>query len=188
MTFQEAVADVLAILRDLDIPYVLVGAFSSNAHGVPRSTQDADFVAVVGLSEMAMIADRLGPCFRLDPQLSFESATGTTRYIIHVTDSHGVPFQIEFFELSDDDFDQQRFARRQQTAVLGQAAWLLTAEDTIVTKLRWFAALGRLKDREDARGVIAVQADRLDWEYIHRWCDTHGTRDLLDDLRRSIVP
>ncbi len=188
MTFQEAVAAVIAVLRDLDISYVLVGAFSSNAHGIPRSTQDADFVAVLGLSEMATIADQLGPRFRLDPQLSFESATGTTRYIIHFTDSSGAPFQVEFFELSEDEFDRQRFARRQKTLLFGKQAYLLTAEDTVVTKLRWFAALGRAKDREDARSVVAVQANRLDWDYIHRWCAAHNTRELLDDIRRSIVP
>ena len=33
---------------------------------------------------------------------------------------------------------------------------------------------------------FAVQADTLDWDYIHRWCDEHGTRELLDDIRRSI--
>ncbi len=187
MTFQQAVAAVVAVLRDLDIPYVLVGAFSSNAYGIPRSTQDADFVALLGARDVATIADRLGPGFRLDPQISFESATGTTRYVVHFADSSGVPFHIEFFELSDDEFDRQRFARRQEALVLEQQAYLLTAEDTVVTKLRWFQALRRAKDREDARGVIAVQGDRLDWAYIHRWSDAHGTRDLLDEIRRSIA-
>jgi hypothetical protein len=28
----------------------------------------------------------------------------------------------------------------------------------------------------------------LDWNYIYRWCDQHGTRDLLDELRRSLPP
>ena len=27
--------------------------------------------------------------------------------------------------------------------------------------------------------IIAMQSVSLDWEYIHRWCDTHGTRELL---------
>lgn len=94
---------------------------------------------------------------------------------------------IEFFELSNDEFDRQRFARRQETVVLGRPAYLLTAEDTVITKLRWFAALRRAKDRDDARGIIAVQGDRLDWGYIHRWCDIHHTRGLLDEIRSSIA-
>jgi hypothetical protein len=65
MSLQDAVTKVVAVLRDLEIPYVLVGAFSSNAHGIPRSTQDADFVAIVDIRQVAAIVDRLGPHFRI---------------------------------------------------------------------------------------------------------------------------
>ena len=51
-----------------------------------------------------------------------------------------------------------------------------TAEDVIVTKLHWALLANRSKDRDDVRGVIAVQADRIDWDYVHRWCEQHGTR------------
>ena len=37
------------------------------------------------------------------------------------------------------------------------------------------------QDRDDVRGVIAVQGDRIDWEYVHKWCEQHGTRALLDE-------
>ena len=42
--------------------------------------------------------------------------------------------------------------------------WLPTAEDVIITKLRWSLLGRRSKDRDDARDVIAVQGDRIDWE------------------------
>jgi hypothetical protein len=47
---------------------------------------------------------------------------------------------------------------------------------------------GRARDRDDVRNVIAVQGGALDWPYIHSWCDRHGTRQLLDDVRKSIPP
>ncbi len=34
----------------------------------------------------------------------------------------------------------------------------------------------------------SVQGERLDWDYIHHWCQSHGTRELLDQVRRSIPP
>jgi hypothetical protein len=47
----------------------------------------------------------------------------------------------------------------------------------------------REKDTADVRDVIAVQGDEaLDWEYIHGWCDVHGTRGLLEQIRDSIPP
>jgi hypothetical protein len=42
------------------------------------------------------------------------------------------------------------------------------------------------KDQDDRRGVIALQGNLVDWEYVFRWCDRHGTRGLLDEIRRSI--
>jgi hypothetical protein len=38
------------------------------------------------------------------------------------------------------------------------------------------------------RGVIAVYGERLDWIYIRRWSDAHGTRELLDKMRASTLP
>ena len=64
--------------------------------------------------------------------------------------------------------------------------WLPTPEDVIVTKLRWALMANRSKDRDDARDVIAVQGGRLDWDYVQRWCERHGTRVLLDEVRASV--
>jgi hypothetical protein len=54
----------------------------------------------------------------------------------------------------------------------------------IIQKLRW----NRDKDRDDARNILAVQGDTLDFTYIERWCEAHGTRGRLEELRQSIPP
>jgi hypothetical protein len=63
----------------------------------------------------------------------------------------------------------------------------LTPEDVIVTKLRWAFPGNRSKDRDDARDVIAVQGAKLGWDYVYRWCDHHGTKALLDEVRASVA-
>src|SRR5262249_20771406 len=136
---------------------------------------------------IGQVARRLGPDFTLDPQMSFETVTGTVRHEVRVG---GTPFKVEFFLLSRDPHDQERFRRRVQKTVLGRPVWLPSAEDVIITKLRWALLGGRSKDRDDARDVIAVQdvEGRIDWDYVHAWCERHGTRALLDEIRRSIPP
>jgi len=184
MTSEDAAVAVIDALHDLAIPYILVGSFSSNYYGIGRSTKDADFVVQLGPRSVREVVDRLGPEFRLDPQMSFETVTMTTRHIIQVA---SIPFRIELFNLSDDPHDQERFHRRMQATLLGRLVMLPALEDVIVTKLRW--ALGhRSKDWDDVRDVIAVQGDRIDWDYIHSWCDRHGTRAILDQIRGSIPP
>jgi hypothetical protein len=181
----QATATVIDALNALGVPYMLVGSLSSSLHGIPRSTRDADFVVRVSPGQIGNLVARLGPQFRLDPQVSFETVTGTTRYILAPVD---IPYRIELFCLSDDPFDQERFARRQTCPLLGRQAFVSTPEDVIIVKLRWANELNRSKDLEDARGVIAVQADRLDWEYIDRWCRLHGTREVLERLRDTMPP
>jgi hypothetical protein len=185
VTVEELVLAVIDALETIPIPYMVVGSFSSSYYGIGRSTRDADFVIELGDQSLARVADHLGPRFRFDPQMSFETITGTIRNIIHVADPL---FQIELFRLSDDSHDQERFRRRQRAKLFDRDTFLPTAEDVIVTKLRWTVEGKRTRDWEDVRGVIAVQGDRIDWEYVHRWCDQHGTRTTLDEIRRSIPP
>ena len=98
----------------------------------------------------------------------------------------GSPFVAELFVCSDDQDDRVRLARRQRVRLLGRAAYVASVEDMIVTKLRWASQAHRAKDLDDARNMIAVRGDGLDWEYVNGWCRSHATLVLLDQLRRSI--
>ena len=48
MTGDEAVLAVIEALEGLGVGYMLVGSLSSNFYGIPRATQDADFVIQFG--------------------------------------------------------------------------------------------------------------------------------------------
>ena len=183
MTGNEAVLQTVSALDECRIPYMLVGSYSTNVYGIPRSTEDADVVIELGDVSIIELSQRLAPSIRIDPQLSFETVTMTRRYVAELV---GTPFKIEFFLLSADAHDQERFRRRQLVVTLGKQVWLPTPEDVIVTKLRWALMANRSKDRDDARDVIAVQGGRLDWDYVQRWCERHGTRALLDEIRASV--
>ncbi len=185
MSGNEAVLRVIEALESSEIAYILVGSYSTNAYGIPRSTQDADFVIELGEASIGELARRLAPSIRFDPQMSFETVTMTRRYLAEVV---GTPFKIELFLLGSDPYHQERFRRRQLVDALGRQVWLPTPEDVIVTKLHWALLANRSKDRDDARDVISVQGDRIDWDYVHRWCEEHGTRALLDEIRASIPP
>lgn len=185
MTGNEATLAVIDALDACGIPYMLVGSFSSNVYGVERSTQDADFVVQLPDGSIGDLARRLPSAIRVDRQLGFETVTMTNRFVATV---EGSPFKIEFFLLTADPHDQERFRRRRRLQMADRDVWLPTAEDVIVQKLKWAMLGHRGKDRDDARDVIAVQGDRIDWDYVHSWCDQHGTRELLDEIRRSIPP
>lgn len=170
----------LAVVKALDaatIPYMIVGSFSSNAYGIPRSTKDADFVVQLGNAPLSALLQHLPPGFRLESQIGFKTITSTTRYRMHYDPIH---FMIELFELSDDPHDQSRFQRRCKITAYGALTYLPTPEDVVITKLRWSRQGHRAKDIEGVQSVLAVQAGNLDLAYIRHWADVHGTRELFE--------
>jgi len=180
MTSAESITvKVAEALESQGIQYLLVGAFSSNIHGIPRSTKDADFVIQMSGAVGHRLSEILGDDFDLDPQLSFETNTGTMRQLVRHREK---AFKVELFLLSNDPHDQERFRRRQQIEVFERPLWFPTAEDVIITKLRW----KRRKDLDDVRDVMSVQLGSLDWPYIEKWCREHGTLALLEEIRRSV--
>lgn len=188
MTTVEAVQRVIDALETLGVGYMLVGSFSSSYYGIPRLTKDADFVIDLDAPRVPEIARLLGAQFRLDPQMSFETVTMTMRHVLEIADPNFTTFHVEFFHLSDDPYDGERFRRRQRVSLLDRAVFLPTAEDVIVTKLRWIQEGHRSKDWDDIQGVIAVRGVGIDWDYVYHWCDQHGTRAVLEEIRRSIPP
>lgn len=162
---------------------MVTGGFVSNHYGVPRATKDADIVVQLEPVAFAAFARALPPTLHLDQQISFETITGSRRHIITIERTN---FRIELFLLGDEEHHQERFRRRvrQFLTDLNMETWIPRAEDMIIQKLRWF----RPKDQDDLVNIIAVQAEALDWPYIEQWCDRHGTRERLEQIRASIPP
>jgi hypothetical protein len=92
------------------------------------------------------------------------------------------------FESSDDPHDRARLDRRSRVRLLDRTAYVATAEDMIITKLRWASRAKRSKDIDDVRNIIAVKETEIEWDYVRRWCTAHGTLALLDEIRASIPP
>ncbi len=178
----EVTAAVVEALEAEQIDYMLVGAFSSNAYGVARSTHDADFVVKVKPGQLRALVNRLGPEFSLDPQIRMEGITGSVRNVITYVPSN---FQIELFRLNaKDDHHEERFRRRRREKVeeIQREAWLPTPEDVVIQKLRW----QRRKDLDDAVNVLSVSGPIIDWSYLRSWTMKHGTDSLLQDLLKEV--
>jgi hypothetical protein len=184
MTLEKAAGAVLGALETAGVPHMLVGGFSANFYGIPRATKDVDIVIHLAAGKDLFVVEAvLGKEFAFDPQVTFETFTGNIRHVVKLS---GSPFVVELFELGVDPFQQERFNRRVSLFVpqLGQQVFLPTAEDVVVQKIRW----GRPKDLDDAKDVMAVQGDSLDYLYIEGWCKRHGTIDRLNVVRSEIPP
>lgn len=180
MSCEQAVARLIEALERDGVPYMLVGALSSNLYGVPRATNDADLVIRFDSFNLVEFCARLGAEFVLDRQMMIEGFTGSVRNVITYAPAG---FQIEVFRLGDDPHHIERFARRrrQHLPECSGPAWVAAPEDVVIQKLRW----ARRKDLDDVVNLLAVSGDLLDWDYLRRWTAEHGTSGLLDQLCRE---
>jgi hypothetical protein len=78
-------------------------------------------------------------------------------------------WKVDFIIKQHTPFDASRFSRRSVVEIAGVLLYTASAEDILITKL-WWAKLGE-SDRQinDAAGVIEVQGEKLDLEYVDRW-------------------
>jgi hypothetical protein len=182
MNTDDIVFAVIDYLNEHDVPYMIVGSLATNVYCVPRSTEDGDFVVESNLISIANAISKWRPGVHFDPQIGFESVTATKKIVLRA-EEHA--FEVEIFELGDDEHDKARFLRRVQVKTMGRDVWIASLEDMIVTKLRWSQHIGREKDISDARNLIGVQREHADWPYVESWCDHHGTRAILERLRRE---
>lgn len=181
MSGTDSLLKLVAAFDAADVPYMIVGSYSSNFYGIPRMTKDADLVVHLDGRGWQTLPDLLPEGIELEEQMGFEMVTATHRELLRVKDSL---FQIELFRLSDDAHDRMRFDRRiRQSIFPGVNVSLPTAEDVIIQKLRWSHGAKRPKDYADTVAVMQVQGPSLDWPYIEQWCGAHGTLEVLAEAK-----
>ena len=181
MTVYEIVHVILDLIERENIDYLLVGAVATGAWAVPRSTTDADFVLAAAAEDVNRFLAGLPANFTIDPQSRLEPFTGTMRWVVNV---EGTEFKVEIFMLGQDlhHLEERRRRKLVRVKTLGRAAWIPTAEDIVIQKLRW----GRKKDLQDVDDILTVQGGELDMAYIEKWGGVHGTLGRLEEIRRSI--
>jgi hypothetical protein len=180
----EQVAVVMRVadaLEALEVPYAIGGSFASALHGVMRATMDADLVADLRLEQAGPLAQALGGAFYAEPQMMRNAIRQRSSFnLIHLD----TMFKVDVFVAQPRDFDRAQLARRQLHLLSEDPerhAYVASAEDTVLAKLEWYRRGGEVSERQwrDVLGVLKVQGERLDRDYMHRMAAGLGVADLL---------
>ena len=177
---------ILETLDRLEIPYMVGGSAASSLHGIARPTMDIDLVVNLRADQVEEFAAELKADFYADPEMMREAlARGRSFNLIHYASS----FKFDLFPLQADEYSQTQFRRRRfaESRLLGDEpieCAFATAEDTILTKLRWYRASGETSERQwnDLRGILQVSGAGLDLDYLNSWAPRLGVADLLARL------
>ncbi len=180
----EPIAVTLSVtdaLEALGVPYVIGGSFASALHGIMRATMDADLVADLRLEHVEPFLQKLGEGFYADAEMVRDAIRQQRSFnLIHLD----TMFKVDIFVARPRDFDRAQLARRQLHLFSEdpeRRAYVASAEDIVLSKLEWYRLGGEASERQwrDVLGVLKVQGDRLDLEYMRRMAAGLGVADLL---------
>lgn len=187
MSQQELVALIARKLSALGIPFMLTGSLVSSLQGEPRATHDIDVVVEMGEESIeSFVSNFSGDRFYLSRSAMQEAVR--TRRMFNLLDLESGN-KVDFWMLTDEPFDQSRFARRRAAELDGVAVVVSMPEDTILMKLKWaLASGGSEKQFGDALRVYELQASSLDQPYIESWLDSLGVREIYQRLVATAEP
>lgn len=170
------------ILDELGIRYVVVGSFASSARGQPRATIDADIVAEVTRDHSRILAERLAGDYYADEVAIHRAVLDRSMFnAIHLE----TMFKFDIYVADSHGFDEQQLLRALPEHIKPDSIdpiCVATAEDTVLAKLVWFKKGDKTSEKQwsDVLGVLGVQRDALDLEYLSKWANGLGISDLLE--------
>jgi hypothetical protein len=180
MTTQKEFLDrLIGLLDQAGIPYMVAGSMGSSLHGRPRATQDTDVVIDPTEDQLGSFLALLEQSYYVSREAALEAFRRRTMF--NVIDLAG-GWKADLILRKDRSFSRQEFERRRQIEVLGRTLWVVSPEDTILSKLEWMK--GRQSDVQysDALGVAVAQWGNLDLEYLRRWAGELGVESMLTRL------
>jgi hypothetical protein len=173
---------VVDVLEQLGVPYVIGGSFASSLHGVVRTTLDADLVADVQSHHVEPLVAALHDTFYVNAQAIQEAIAYRGSFnVIHLESM----FKVDIFIPKRRPFDRAQLERRTLQVVATdpeRTAYIASAEDTILAKLDWYRQGGQVSERQwrDVLGVLRVQGNTLDMNYLRSQATALGVADLLE--------
>ena len=186
MTEAEVFGLVFRLLEAKGIEYYVTGSFAAAAWGRPRASHDLDLVVVAAEAAARDTARALADGFAVDEEAFAEAARTRGRAnAIHIETA--VKIDLWFVDRAGPQakaFDRRRRIR------LGPAgeAWVASAEDAILAKLRWCQRGAGGRQIEDVRGILDVQGEAIDAAALDREAAAEGLTDLLERARRDGEP
>jgi hypothetical protein len=160
------VIDLLNLLNNRRIQYMISGSVASMYYGEPRLTHDIDLVVDIKLEKALGLVDLLGENYYISDEGIKNALIHQTMFnIIH----NDTGLKIDFWILTDSEFDVSRFERRVVHIIEGTKYFFSSLEDTILVKLIWLKESGHSKHGDDINSMIELNNDKLDRNYLNKW-------------------
>lgn len=183
-----ALEPVIDVLERLGVRYQVGGSVASSVHGMARATMDVDVVAELEAAHVGELVRSLQPDYFVDEGLVRSAVRDHSSFnMIH----HATIMKVDVFLPKQRPYDRQALARGIDDTLVDDAeprrVRVAAPEDVVLAKLEWYRLGNETSERQwaDVLGVLRVQRDRLDVDYMARWASELDVGDLLTRALRE---
>ncbi len=174
---------IATLLETLDIPYYIGGSVASSLQGEIRYTEDLDLVINIQSSQVQSVLNAFSEDFYIS-EIAVEDAMRGRTSSFNVIELETTE-KADMFVMRKDAFALSKMERRQLYVPIDRpqsdGIYLCSPEDTVLQKLVWYRMTKNESQRQwrDVLGVLKLQGDRLDFEYLQKWALELELSDLL---------
>ena len=143
---------------------------------------DIDIVAYLIRDQVHAFVEMLHNEYYIDEQMIEDAIENASSFnLIHLE----TMMKIDIFIYKEEPYHQSALSRRCLDLLVDDdqdsTLYFSSPEDIILSKLRWYEMGNRVSERQwmDIIGVIKVQSDSLDKDYLSNWSKSLGLFDLL---------
>ncbi|MGH8765296.1 MAG: hypothetical protein ACRET8_06230, partial [Burkholderiales bacterium] len=152
----EVLQDAVARLEGAGIAYMLTGSVASSYYAEPRMTRDVDLVVELADRDPGSVAALFFPDYYVsEDDVAHAIAARAMFNVLHLAKV----VKLDFIVRKDTVYRQREFGRRQRVALPGFAAWIVSREDLILSKLAWAKDSGSELQMRDVRALLAGDVD-----------------------------
>lgn len=169
-------------LNGVGVWYYIGGSVASSAYGTARSTLDVDMISCLDLSKVSEFREKLKNEFYVSDEHIREAVSRRSCFnLIHLKSS----IKIDIFISKQRSYDVRASERRRLDTLDEEPGspefYLASAEDVILAKLEWYKNGQCVSQKQwlDILGVLRVQRDHLDLDYLKNWANEIGVDQLF---------
>jgi len=172
---------IVKILNNLKIPYIVTGGFAVAVLARPRFTADIDIVIKIGLKNIRELTKELHKIDK-DVYVSQEAMREAIENdgefnFIHPQTGLKVDFWVKRYPF-------EKFERAIVKKINGQEVNFISAEDLILSKLIWYKKGQGAKQLEDIKSLLGIA--KPDLNYIKEWARKQSIAGILEEILKNV--